>query len=140
MNRTVVCDLTDRVRIKLPDGSAVGADTTLVADILLNLQKRSMTSIGLIAAERQRQIEQEGWSPEHDDAHCRGQLGMAAACYALPPNNHVRTLDWPWDRKWWRPTPDDRIRELVKAGALIAAEIDRLQRAEKPVEESSTGE
>jgi hypothetical protein len=29
----------------------------------------------------------------------------------------------------WKPSPDDRFRELVKAGALIAAEIDRLLRA-----------
>lgn len=38
---------------------------------------------------------------------------------------------WPWDKSWWKPTPDDRIRELIKAGALIAAEIDRLQRLNK---------
>jgi hypothetical protein len=33
---------------------------------------------------------------------------------------------WPWAERFWKPTPDDRVRELVKAGALIAAEIDRL--------------
>jgi hypothetical protein len=33
---------------------------------------------------------------------------------------------WPWDESWWKP--GDRIRELAKAGALIAAEIDRLNR------------
>jgi hypothetical protein len=38
---------------------------------------------------------------------------------------------WPWDREWWKPTPNNRIRELAKAGALIAAEIDRLQRLEE---------
>lgn len=82
----------------------------------------------IIAAERKRQIEQEGWSEEHDDTHKRGQLALAASCYALPPYERGRALDWPWDRKWWKPTPDDRIRELAKAGALIAAEIDRLKR------------
>ena len=35
-------------------------------------------------------------------------------------------MHWPWNVVWWKPTPDDRIRELAKAGALIAAEIDRL--------------
>ena len=35
---------------------------------------------------------------------------------------------WPWRPSWWKPTPDDRVRELVKTGALIAAEIDRLRR------------
>jgi hypothetical protein len=89
-----------------------------------------MNGIEIIAAERQRQIEQEGWSAEHDDEHREGELGKAAACYAQPPEIGVRCQDWPWDRKWWKPTPSDRIRELAKAGALIAAEIDRLKRPE----------
>ena len=38
---------------------------------------------------------------------------------------------WPWKEAWWKPTPEDRIRELVKAGALIVAEIDRLRRKEE---------
>lgn len=91
----------------------------------------------LIGAERERQMDTEGWTPEHDDGHEQGELAGAAACYAIPP--HVRKKDhispswralWPWESRWWKPTPDDRVRELVKAGALIAAEIDRLQRAE----------
>lgn len=90
-----------------------------------------MKGIELIAAERQRQIEQEGWTPEHDAEHGKGELAEAAACYAMPERARqtgVSDLLWPWDEKWWKPTPNDRIRELVKAGALIAAEIDRLQR------------
>ncbi len=91
--------------------------------------------VALIAAERKRQIEKEGWSPEHDDEHT-DEMALAAVCYAMPAI--LRPLDgsaperWPgsWDAKWWKPTPDDRVRELVKAGALIAAEIDRLQRAQ----------
>ena len=39
---------------------------------------------------------------------------------------------WPWDMKWWKPSDEDPIRNLVKAGALIAAEIDRLQRRTEP--------
>jgi hypothetical protein len=86
-----------------------------------------MTGIELIAAERRRQIEAEGWTPEHDDAHRNNELARAAAAYALPDD--YRDCDhWPWNDSW-KPTPDDRIRELVKAGALIVAEIDRLQRA-----------
>jgi hypothetical protein len=34
----------------------------------------------------------------------------------------------PRKAEWWNPTPENRIRELQKAWALIAAEIDRLQR------------
>lgn len=92
-----------------------------------------MTGIELIAAERQRQITDEGWTAEHDDQWPYGTLAEAAACYA----SKQRTADgfspdgWPWDEEWWKPTPLDRIRELTKAGALIAAEIDRLQRAKE---------
>jgi hypothetical protein len=106
------------------------------------------TGIELIAEERMRQIEVEGWTIEHDKTHYNGQIALAAACYALP--DHIQPLSvesgmmtgvfltvkrmafWPWSRKWWKPTPDNRIRELVKAGALIAAEIDRLQN-DKPI-------
>lgn len=90
------------------------------------------TGIELIAEERQRQIEKEGWTPEHDDNHANGELAIAASCYAFPnydTDAQVQSvLRFPWENDWWKPTPDDRIRELQKAGALIAAEIDRLQR------------
>lgn len=92
--------------------------------------------VELIAAERKRQVEKEGWSAGHDDEHDDGEIARAAACYALPPEvrawkklNHITDTLWPWFAEWWKPCPDDRVRELVKAGALIAAEIDRLQRA-----------
>lgn len=94
------------------------------------------TGIELIAAERERQVSKEGWTPEHDDQHTDGSLAVAAACYALNergPLEHRHYFDvpviWPWHVLDWKPTPDDPVRELVKAGALIAAEIDRLLRA-----------
>jgi|SRR5690625_1904110 len=91
------------------------------------------TGIELIAEERERQIEVEGWTPEQDYRHNRQELARAAACYAVPPRRREvyeegEPYDWPWDGVSWKPVPDDRIRELQKAGALIAAEIDRLQR------------
>lgn len=92
-----------------------------------------MTVLEEIAAERRRQVESEGWTPEHDDEHVNGEMASAAACYALQAANHwmksppmVKTL-WPWDAAWWKPT--DERRNLVKAGALIIAEIERLDRA-----------
>ena len=102
-----------------------------------------MTGIESIAAERQRQIDVEDWTPEHDDEHDDGCLAQAAACYAAPiqllvdgsgvivqPIEHEEflPLGWPesWDTDWWKPK--DRRHDLVRAGALIAAEIDRLDR------------
>lgn len=94
------------------------------------------TGIELIAEERQRQIEVEGWTEEHDDRHSQSELAIAGGCYALAYADRQSDMYleravnqfWPWDNKWWKPTPDDPVRQLVKAGALIAAEIDRLQR------------
>lgn len=113
--------------------------------------------VELIAAERQRQVEEEGWSIQHDDEHQEGEMALAAACYAAPlaiskeqrSAYGVAFVDpWPWDKKWDGRTErpinpnivglrlENRIRELVKAGALIAAEIDRLKR-EEAVEEAA---
>lgn len=97
-----------------------------------------MTGIELIADERQRQIEKEGWTLKHDIfEHQHGQLADAAVSYALTEEErkklcHLAKTDedvpptWPFEKAYWKPCPDDRIKELVKAGALIAAEIDRL--------------
>ncbi|MFU2567468.1 hypothetical protein ACM7OO_23360, partial [Pseudomonas aeruginosa] len=88
-----------------------------------------------VQAERRRQVEAEGWTPEHDDAHSYGQMARAAACYALAgssaPNDGTAallvSLAWPWDEQWWKPTSTRR--DLVKACALALAEIERLDRA-----------
>lgn len=90
----------------------------------------------MIRAERERQIGGEGWSLEHDDAHENRELLYAANCYAFMASGQSRTdvhmryappSGWPWEKEWWKPS-EDPIRNLVKAGALIAAEIDRLER------------
>lgn len=91
-------------------------------------------------AERARQVSAEGWTPEHDDAHDNGEMARAAACYAMQvaldnigtpgladATKHMIREMWPWSRNWWKPT--DPRRDLVKAGALILAEIERLDRA-----------
>jgi hypothetical protein len=99
-----------------------------------------MTSgIQLIVAERKRQVSQEGWSSKHDDRHRLQEMSRAALCYLessitrgwLPQDRYEvepAPPGWPWERKWWKPK--NKIRDLVRAGALIAAEIDRLQRLE----------
>jgi hypothetical protein len=85
-----------------------------------------------IAAERRRQIEVEGFSAAHDDRHAEGELAEAAACYA------VRRLNarWPWDLEWWKPKGIRR--NLIKAAALIIAEIERLDRAAANEAEKAT--
>lgn len=93
-----------------------------------------------VLAERRRQIEVEGWTPEHDDAHKEGSLGRAGGFYALNAGaamwygTHDTSIcdtapdGWPWAPEWWKPA--NARRDLVKAGALILAEIERIDRAE----------
>jgi hypothetical protein len=100
-----------------------------------------MTGAEMIVEERKRQIEVEGWTPNHDEQHSLGELSAAAICYAAKANNQPPVAGilgayrvpqlWPWATKWWKPSPRDPIRMLVKAGALIAAEIDRLLRKQE---------
>lgn len=87
------------------------------------------TGIQLIEEERTRQISKEGWTADHDDEHNMGELARAASLYCHPYTGQFKTAPtgWPWDAEWWKPS-EDPVRNLVKAGALIAAEIDRLQR------------
>ena len=98
-----------------------------------------------IVAERVRQVVKEGWLPSHDDQHAFGELAKAAGCYAwiAGQSDKLRMIfdapppTWPsnWDFSWWKPT--DRRRDLVKAGALILAEIERLDRAALAAMETS---
>jgi hypothetical protein len=102
------------------------------------------TAIELIAEERARQLTAEGYTHAHDDEHTHGQIAAAALCYtdahlvALTwhPSHHeekwtqVMMDRWPWGEEYFQPRADP-IKNLVKAGALIAAEIERLQRLQK---------
>lgn len=74
-----------------------------------------------VLAERRRQIEAEWWTPEHDNQFVDRELAKAAACYAID-----NAAMWPWSMSWWKPS--NSRRNLVKAGALILAEIERLDR------------
>lgn len=91
----------------------------------------------LIAAERDRQVNEEGYDEEHDKGHAL-QLTDAARVYAdaatiylhegtavALPGQWARGRGWPWHGSFWKPTGDP-VRDLVKAGALIAAAIDSL--------------
>ena len=88
-----------------------------------------MNGVERIAAERKRQIEIECYDPEHDNQHDDESLALAACYYALPKFYHNNLINlWPnsWDICYANKGNKDRIRDLEKAGALIAAEIDRL--------------
>ena len=106
----------------------------------------SATAMMDVIDERLRQQSVEGWSLEHDDAHSSGEMAAAAATYAYSTTlsdrhrqyvSGIYSIDnsvtlrelWPasWDKIWWKPT--DRRRDLVKAAALLIAEIERLDRA-----------
>ena len=97
-----------------------------------------------VLGERERQQEDEGWTPEHDDEHNSEEMADAAALYALSFGARLELQDafarrdgskeyvkrpalWPWSSEWWKPK--DRRSDLVRAGALIIAEIERLDRA-----------
>ncbi len=160
-------------------------------------QNNGMSGTSMIAAERQRQIDDERWSPEHDDEDDDFELAQAAECYVAAgyqiagmvqwaaPNGEAERLarqlhpddpkgladaltrirkdredpvgacygrdrsgnvklpsgyQWPedWEAEVWKPSADP-VHNLVKAGALIAAEIDRLQRASESEQEARDG-
>lgn len=105
--------------------------------------KRLSPGVLAILAERQRQIAEEGWTADHDDDHDPGDLAAAASAYALNAADQLNPYSqgdgdnrpwgescmWPWDGNWWKPSTPKR--DLEKAGALVAAEWDRLDREEK---------
>lgn len=94
-----------------------------------------------IDTERASQIVKHGWLFEHDDTHTAGELSTAAAAYASVASAQARGAsadeftqdmmidagEWPW-RNYWKPK--DMRRNLVKAAALIVAEIQRIDRAQ----------
>lgn len=88
-----------------------------------------------VLAERQRQITAEGYDSGHDDMATRGQLAIAAGCYAMWSGHPalMGRFSWkaffPWDWKYWKPSTPRH--NLIRAGALILAEIERLDRAEQ---------
>ena len=110
-----------------------------------------MDGIERIAVERKRQVEKEGWTAQHDDDHECSELAWAAVCYAAPDlvfrkddraNLIIYRDPWPFEPPYdkrdydgnivlanWKLDTSRRIRQLEMAGALVAAEIDRLLRS-----------
>lgn len=131
-------------RYLLPDGTIVGGSMKdrlhdfpdeSSADVFLDRWSQFDEGSGgarLIMNERRRQIVEEGYDATHDyQFHDEEELAFAAECYIRFDSPGEVPDQWPFDDEEWKPNPDDRIGQLVKAGALIAAEIDRQLRDEK---------
>ncbi|EOW2737462.1 ead/Ea22-like family protein [Klebsiella michiganensis] len=109
---------------------------------IAELESRTVTVAAAdVLAERQRQISAEGWTPSHDDTHKNNEMAFAAACYAFHSaaaswdledcgteyDSHPAPKNWPWEPEWWKPK--SARADLVRAGALILAELERIDRA-----------
>jgi hypothetical protein len=92
-----------------------------------------------VLAERFRQIDQEGWSSEHDDAHDRGELGRASGSYIINAGSQSPLVphEWPWASEWWKP--QGYRRDLVRGVALGIAEGERFDRARQKRERRHSG-
>ncbi len=143
-----------QLRIKLDEEYPEGSFGYIVQQLLE--EQRKLTCSGYpamqvskeILSERLRQIGEEEFSAERDDKYFNEELSMAAACYALTDEARdcivsvenlclkqyekglLKEFIWPFKKEWWKPSPDNRRRELIKAAALIIAEIERLDRKE----------
>lgn len=118
------------------------ATDAFLAEVRAQGVKSLSNAVQSMISERQRQQSVEGWTPKHDDKHDNNELAFAASCYAFhsaaaswdfeddgtPYDIHPAPKNWPWAPEWWKPT--NPRRDLVKAGALILAEIERIDRQE----------
>ena len=118
------------------------ATDAFLAEVRAQGVKSLSNAVQSVISERQRQQSVEGWTPKHDDRHDNNELAFAASCYAFhsaaaswdfeddgkPYDIHPAPKNWPWSPEWWKPT--NPRRDLVKAGALILAEIERIDRKE----------
>lgn len=93
-------------------------------------------------AERNRQQTVEGWTPAHDDQYHQNELVIAAIGYAAATEFRRRNqasvmsrihggvstgwFRWPFNWSWWKPK--DHRRDLIKAIALLLAEVERFDR------------
>lgn len=111
--------------------------------------KETSAAVRDVLAERQRQIDVEQWNHEHDDGHRCNELARAAAAYAYVAGLTQTEKDahknaifgqhtgfhslvseiWPWAAHWFKPKSERE--DLVRASALIIADIERIDRSEE---------
>ena len=100
------------------------------------MKQESSVAVQDVVNERRRQIEVECFSAENDDKLIDCQLACAAACYAMcDTQKHLNEFTimgvpiWPWGPVWWRSTTYRQ--NLVKAAALLIAEIEHIDRKDR---------
>lgn len=119
-------------------GDELGASSRVAGELLL---------------ERMRQVEKEDWSLSDDDELKGGQLAGAAANYIVHAADQLANgtqlpagippplaFHWPHICDSWTWKPKNPRRDLVRAGALIIAEIERLDRAAQNIKTTHGGE
>lgn len=116
----------------------------------------------LVAKERARQINDEGYKREHDDEHTDGSLADAAACYAANSEKIWQELKffhkqfdygkggfdvkgkavplWKWHESYFKKDKHPRKKQLIISAALLMAEYDRLEREEQKQPQGDTNE
>ena len=101
-----------------------GKDEVMPEEIAISLNRAARD----VLAERKRQVSAEGYSLHRDDLYVKGELAEAGATYAsLAGKLTTRSTAWPWGQETFKPSADRR-RDMVKAAALLLAEIERLDR------------
>lgn len=124
----------------LPDGTECGCESAYALQDKGEPMEKTLTGAEEIVKERQRQKQIEGWTSDHDTQHQNNELAFVAAAYASPEilfriktsedGENVIEDCWPdeWDSFWDKRKKFSRRKQLIIAGALIAAEIDRQDR------------
>ena len=121
-----------------PDVEEAAHDAGLPHDWFLGKFGDTEDALRLFRLERVRQVVAEGYKPEHDDRYVNGELLAAAQCYVLAAFVHGHGVDlegdhmptgWPWAPEHWKPNGGP-LSCIVKAGALMLAELERRKRAE----------
>lgn len=120
----------DVIRNQRPEDIArafARAAWTACAEVLQEREFQTTAAAHDVLAERLRQVEAEGMKTDGDDGYKAAELPRAAASYILNGANDEAPAIWPWAKSWWKPR--DARANYVRAGALILAEIERLDRA-----------
>ena len=105
----------------------------------LQIRRPMSPFVQAVLAERFRQIDQEGWSSEHDDAHVCGVFGRASGSFIIYAGSQspIMPHEWPWASEWWKP--QGYRRDLVRGVALGIAEGERFDRARHKRERRHSG-